>query len=568
MNGTKSEHRAVRTGDFPLRKRIDRHSATVSDEFGALADKRIVKRSYDRFAWRTLGFFSPLSWFALAILFFIAFPLDARDYYVSSRGRDSQPGSSALPWRTIEQVNRSRFRPGDRILFRGRDTFDGQLVLEGDRGGPANPMVIGSYGAARAIIRAGTGTAVSVRNQGGIVIRDLIVTGNGIENLGIGVEILNDAQDDSKLDSVTIENVEASGFRWAGIYVGGPVFPFQRASGSSGQAGFRNVRLIQCVAHHNVHCGVRIAGRFEKQAQAYANENVAVLNCVAHHNAGDPAYRDNHSGNGILLENTRQGRIERSAAYSNGALNGSRLGGPVGIWAHNATEVTIERCISYRNRSGRSVDGGGFDFDGGVSDSVMQYNYSYENDGPGYMIWNYNGSPRSLHHNVIRYNVSVGDALRHSYGSIHVGTTGEPISDLDVYGNTVIANGPNPGAVPLWAGGGHDARVRFHGNLLIASDQAKLVWVDCAQNDTAFADNSCKRTGEAAPRGSGKVDGPNCVGRRNLVGFTARPSDQPGRASMPPPPQLTDPLRLFEIADYFTRAGDWGVDSARGAGMR
>jgi hypothetical protein len=52
------------------------------------------------------------------------------------------------------------------------------------------------------------------------------------------------------------------------------------------------------------------------------------------------------------------------------------------------------------------------------------------------------------------------------------------------------------------------------------------------------------------------------------VGFTAGPSDQPGRASMPLPPQLTDPLRLFEIADYFTRAGDWGVDSARGAGMR
>ena len=54
--------------------------------------------------------------------------------------------------------------------------------------------------------------------------------------------------------------------------------------------------------------------------------------------------------------------------------------GPVGIWTHDADRVTIQHCIAHHNRS-TALDGGGFDFDGGVTNSVLQYNYSHDNFG-------------------------------------------------------------------------------------------------------------------------------------------------------------------------------------------
>jgi hypothetical protein len=64
--------------------------------------------------------------------------------------------------------------------------------------------------------------------------------------------------------------------------------------------------------------------------------------------------------------------------------------GPVGIWACEADSVIIQHCISYRNKTARgAVDGGTFDIDGGVTNSITQYCLSYENWGSGYGIYQY-----------------------------------------------------------------------------------------------------------------------------------------------------------------------------------
>src|SRR5262249_27200436 len=116
--------------------------------------------------------------------------------------------------------------------------------------------------------------------------------------------------------------------------------------------------------------------------------------------------------------------------------------------AHNATRITIQYCKAYKNRTGGAADGGGFDFDGGVSHSVMQYNWSRDNDGPGYMIWNYAHANRPITDNVIRYNVSDRDARRHAYGAIHLGTAGEPLRGILVHDNTVYMR-PSRAAHPV-----------------------------------------------------------------------------------------------------------------------
>ena len=415
----------------------------------------------------------------------------ARAYYVSAAGDDSHPGTLERPWRSIEKVNAMRFTPGDKILFHAGDSFHGNLVLdEHSRTSARRPITIGSYGTSRATIAAGTGTAILVKNLGGIVVRDLLVLGAGAsQNQGAGIDIRNTGAVAFRLDFVRVESVDASGFRWAGIYVGGGSNS-SAAPGAVPQSGFRDVRIAHCVAHHNLYYGIHVSGPFDMYPSAYANADVTVSDSVAHHNSGDPFYTDNHSGSGILLENTDGGVIERCVAYENGGSNGGLTGGPVGIWAHNANRIVIQSSTSYRNRTKGSADGGGFDFDGGVSNSLMQYNVSFENDGPGYLVWNYRYAPRLLQHIVIRDNISRGDARRHIYGGIHIGGDGEPLRDIEVYRNTVVTDPASRGARGAWVGGARHERIRFWNNLLVATGPALLVDISAGQNDVVFQDNA------------------------------------------------------------------------------
>ena len=61
--------------------------------------------------------------------------------------------------------------------------------------------------------------------------------------------------------------------------------------------------------------------------------------------------------------------------------------------------------------------------DGGVRNSIVQYNYSHDNDGAGYLLAQFEGG-RAFYNNVIRYNVSENDGQKNSYGGIHLWSTG------------------------------------------------------------------------------------------------------------------------------------------------
>src|SRR5205814_453532 len=356
----------------------------------------------------------------------------AADYYVSPGGNDANPGTAANPWRSLSKVNAAGLAPGDNVLFEGGQRFEGNLVLdERVRANPQRPITLGSFDHGRAVIDAGLGTGILIRNIGGVIIRDLIVIGDDAsKNQGFGVMALNE-RGAAKLDFIRIENVEVSGFRWSGIYVGGAptLLPgFNALPGS--RFGFRNVEIAHATVHDNLYCGIFVSGPWNRVPGGYANEDVTIRDCVVHDNLGDPTYKKHHSGNGILVDDTDGGLIERSAAYHNGGANGSK-GGPVGIWADNSNRITIQFSESYANHTGGKKDGAGFDLDGGVSNSVLQYNYSHDNDGPGFLTWNYVYAVHPLVHNVIRYNLSENDGRQHHCGGIEVGTGGQAVQHIE-----------------------------------------------------------------------------------------------------------------------------------------
>src|SRR5689334_8579152 len=101
-----------------------------------------------------------------------------RDYYFAAAGDDRADGTVGRPFRTIFRANELRLNPGDRLLFEGGQTFEGNLVLdELDAGTESLPVRISTFGSGRATIRAGEGTGVFVKNAGGVELSDLVVLG-------------------------------------------------------------------------------------------------------------------------------------------------------------------------------------------------------------------------------------------------------------------------------------------------------------------------------------------------------------------------------------------------------
>lgn len=416
-----------------------------------------------------------------------------RDYYVSAQaGRDENDGRRPnRAWKTLDRAGQTPLLSGDRLLLRAGETFAGTLALDERSGGtPARPVVVGTFGGGeRATIHAGTGDGVRVTNAGGVEVRDLAVVGDGRgKNMGSGVRFVNTLPGAKRLRHVIIENVDARGFGKEGIFVGGD--PPDKS-----QSGYQDVRIAGCVARANVYYGIYVTGVWDPKAIGYANKNVVIENCRAFDNSGDPDYLENHSGSGILLDDVDGGRIERCVARNNGFLCNATVGGPVGIWAHAANNVVIQSCASVENKTGKGLDGGGFDFDGGVTNSVLQYNYSSANDGPGYLLYVYEGAPHTFSGNVVRYNISENDARKNAYAGIFVRNDGSGVRDLAVYHNTVYVSPSNRGGSPRALLVHKTENVRLSNNLLLAAGGVPLVDVGENQPGLRFDNNAYFTTG-------------------------------------------------------------------------
>jgi peptidoglycan/LPS O-acetylase OafA/YrhL len=406
-------------------------------------------------------------------------------YYISPSGDDGNPGTSPdAAWRTLGRVSRTRLGPGDRICLEGGQSFTGCLCFgRNDAGTPARPISVGSYGTGRATILAGDGPGICVRNTMGFRVHDLMVIGCGRDtNRASGIVFENDLAGDIKLPLVHIERVEVRGFGEYGIVV----------KGNRGKSGFRDVRIVDAEAHDNALAGIYVRGRFLRYATDYANANVYVGFCKAHHNPGIAGPNKENSGSGIVMSNVDGGVIERCVAYENGQLCDSRRGGPVGIWAWDAKDIVIQCNESYRNFAGGSHDGGGFDLDGGVTHSVLQYNYSHDNDGPGYMVCQFCNA-RRFADNIIRYNVSQDDSRRNDYGAIHVHDDNydHGVKDCQVYNNTVYAAHSAAGSPSaIFAQELAAANIHVRNNIFQTSGGVPLVTVHAGQNGLTFQGNA------------------------------------------------------------------------------
>lgn len=191
-----------------------------------------------------------------------------------------------------------------------------------------------------------------------------------------------------------------------------------------------------------------------------------------------------HSGDGIVFGSVSGGIIERSLAHDNGALG---FGG-IGIWTYDSTSVTIQDNESYNNHTSGGTDGGGFDLDGGTSNSVLQYNYSHGNDGAGLGLYQYSGAP-AWSGNTVRYNISENDGRKNSYSGIQLWNGGSGLSGAEIYNNTIYVSPAATGRPRAVFVQTATTNVHVRNNILFTTGGLPLIDVASGQSGLLFQGN-------------------------------------------------------------------------------
>jgi hypothetical protein len=372
----------------------------------------------------------------------------SRAYFISNGGDDNNDGSRQQPWKNISKIKSLTLHAGDSVLLLAGQSFSGTLFINYNTEGSADkPVVIAAYGSGMATINSGNEKGLVINNSRHIQLRNIKVTGAGRKNGNTtdGVSI-------AYCHNISIDSLEITGYQKSGLLL-------------------RNVSdmVVQNVfAHDNGYAGISVDGETFSKTDS---KNIILRYCRAENNPGDPTRLNNHSGNGIIVSQCTNVKIEYCTATNNG-WDMPRIGnGPVGIWAWEADSVIIGHCLSYRNKtSSGGEDGGGFDFDGGITNSVIQYCLSYENHGSGIGLFEYNNAS-PWRNNTIRYNISINDGnTSAAKAGIYIWNASydHKLTNCFIYNNTIY-NDRN--AAISYSSQSTNEGFVFYNNILVGSHQ-------------------------------------------------------------------------------------------------
>ncbi len=181
-------------------------------------------------------------------------------------------------------------------------------------------------------------------------------------------------------------------------------------------------------------------------------------------------------GDGMWISTTRGALLEYNRVYN---TSYGTLTQYAGMWPHNSDGCIMQFNEVYDNRLAAG-DGQGLDVDINCNDTLVQYNYSHDNEG-GFLLVCTDGDPGNYNRGtVVRYNISRND------GNSLLSIKGIEVTGLQVYNNTFYTTAGYPGgtiSTLLWSQ--NDAV--FVNNL----------FADMSAGDSRFVD---ARDGEGKPR--------------------------------------------------------------------
>ena len=421
-------------------------------------------------------------------------------YHVSPAGQDSNDGKSeATPWRTLAKVMSATYQPGDSVLLQGGASFVGCLRFTGDmvKSTPEAPFTLGSYGQKPFQLTADCSgqyaAAISISGVNGFVLTDGVIAGNS-GGAQYGVFIGNTSG--ALTHGVRVQRCDISGFYSTskGDY-GAEIFVNGIPSGLDGVSVLNNILHGASGPTSPDDNGVTGYGQNDNiTGVLYQGNSVFDI-------GGKSGGISGAEGNGILVNGASGAMVQYNVVYRCGG-NTTTCGGPAGIWAYTATNVTIQYNEVYGmapvGPAGGGCDWNAYDLDGQVTNSVVQYNYSHDNYGSGYLAY----IAGSWSGNTFRYNLSQNDGSGADLTG-YQGTT----SDLAFYNNTLFTSAQAASPFQIAMPGGGSIGGRIANNILDAAGGAPLVdvlsWNTAQLTGLSFLNNDYRTPGPLAIAWSG-----------------------------------------------------------------
>ena len=365
-------------------------------------------------------------------------------YIDSNSGDDAQDGHSPQrAWRTLSAVNGHKFAAGDWLLFAAGSRHEGRLLIDT----PGVRFDMYGQGALPRIDAKGNSLeAVLIHNADGCMLRNLEITNAGPEReVGrVGVRVLSDgggAVRDVSLADLFVHDVNGD-LRKSREGCG--IFFESRGRGSR----FDGLVIERCHVKATDRNGIcqRGGGGGGRAGGGTRSTGVIIRQNLLEDIGGD----------GIKVWGSDGAIVEKNV------LRGGRMrceDAAAGIWPFDSGNTLIQ----YNEVSGMkgTRDGQAFDSDYRCRGTIIQYNYSHDNDGGFLLVCAPRGS--YCEGTIVRYNVSQNDGTRTGrviqIGGVPAGTR--------IYNNTIYVGAGRE--LPLiwfneWNGGWADDTA-FYNNI-------------------------------------------------------------------------------------------------------
>lgn len=358
--------------------------------------------------------------FASVLVAAPAFAVGTAYFVDSGAGNDSNSGtSSAAPWRSLSKVNATTFSPGDTVSFKAGGSWHGSLTI-GSSGSATNPVTFGAYGSGAAPLIAGdgvNGNAVYVHNAHDVVVQGFEVTNTAgslttAGNLSVGIRI--EAANMGAVSGITVRNnyvhnIDGNGGDyggWGGIIAdirgGGNPTWFSNLLITGNEVGWTNdwgIITFSAWASRNGQSNSYggATGIPDSEVGPWTpSTNLVISNNYVH----------DVTGGGITAIVATSPRIEGNTVMR-AATHKLNNGGNGGIWWQATDDALVQKnVIGQTGWLGGSLDGQALDADIDSHNSIVQYNYTFDN-GAGFFM----AMPGSVG-TIIRYNVSRGDTAQ------------------------------------------------------------------------------------------------------------------------------------------------------------
>jgi hypothetical protein len=362
-------------------------------------------------------------------------------YYISSSlGNDHNNGTSPeTPWKTLDKINSTKLKPGQKVLFKSGDTWSGQLILN-DNGTKNSIIVIDKYDKGSKPKINGWGEelyTLHLKNVEYITVRNLEITNQGDvrcpSRVGVLVKAINIGERHGiTLDSLEIHHVNGSLVKAKG---GGSAILWENG-GDSIKSRFIDLVIKNNYLHHTSRNGI-ISKGYSLRNQWYPSLGVIIRNNLLEQIPGD----------GIVPIATDGAIIEYNIMRNSPDVL-SHEEAAAGIWCWSSDNTLIQ----FNEVSGHKAkwDGQGFDSDYNCKNTIIQYNYSHDNYGGFLLICNDGESLGSGYNHgtinsIIRFNISINDGVRpypterEGWFSPIMHITG-PVNNIKIHDNLFVSN--------------------------------------------------------------------------------------------------------------------------------